>query len=159
VFLEQVSPTKRQLVLDTNVVLDWLLFRLPTLDPLRDALASGHLVVPTHPLLFEELTRVLPRPEISRYTTNVGVVIDAYQAQTAMTDLAPPLLLDHGSLPNGFPRCRDPDDDKFLAFTYHARVDALVTKDRELLKLRKRARPFGVSILTIDEMLQQLEAR
>jgi len=156
--LEQAKPARRQLVLDTNVVLDWLLFRLPTLEPLREALSARRVIIPTHALLFEELARVLPRPEISRYTTDVSAVIDAYRTQTAMTDLPPALLLDHGSRPSSFPRCRDPDDDKFLAFAYHTKADALVTKDREVLKLRKRVRPFGITILTIDEMLRGLEA-
>ena len=153
------GPAKRQLVLDTNVVLDWLLFRLPALDPLRDALSAGRIVIATHELLFEELRRVLPRPEISRYTTDVGGVIEAYRAQTAMAPLPPELLLSQESLPAGFPHCRDPDDDKFLAFAWHSKSDALVTKDREVLRLRKRVRSFGVSILTIEDMLGGLETR
>ena len=149
-------PDCRQWVLDTNVVLDWLLFRLPSLEPLREALSAGRIAIPTHALLFGELARVLERPEISRYTSDVDAVLDSYRAQTMMADLSPSLLLRPDSLPDGFPRCRDPDDDKFLAFAWHSKVDALVTKDRELLRLRKRSRPFGLAILTIDEMLRIL---
>jgi putative PIN family toxin of toxin-antitoxin system len=155
--LENAKP-RRQLVLDTNVVLDWLLFQLPALELLREALSAGDVVIPTHALLFEELTRVLERPNISRYASDVQAVIEGYRAQTRMTDLEPALLLQSSSLPSGFPRCRDSDDDKFLAFAWHTKADALVTKDRELLKLRKRARPFDVAILTIDEMRSILQS-
>lgn len=150
------NPGRLLVVLDTNVVLDWLLFRLPVLDPLRDALSAGRTVIATHALLFEELTRVLERPQISRYTTEVGAVIDSYRTQTNLLDLEPQLLLHQDSLPNGFPRCRDPDDDKFMAFAWHSKTGVLVTKDRELLKLRKRARAFGITVLTIEEMLRNL---
>jgi predicted nucleic acid-binding protein len=55
-------------------------------------------------------------------------------------------------LPPGFPRCRDPDDDHFLALAHHAAADALVSKDRAVLKLRRRARKFGVRILDVRQL-------
>jgi putative PIN family toxin of toxin-antitoxin system len=46
------------------------------------------------------------------------------------------------------PRCRDPDDQKFLEVALAARADFLVTKDRALLDLaravEKRALPFRI---------------
>jgi predicted nucleic acid-binding protein len=50
-------------------------------------------------------------------------------------------------LPSNFPRCRDGDDQPFLALAYHARAEGLLTKDKAILKLRKKVRKFGVSIL------------
>jgi predicted nucleic acid-binding protein len=37
------------------------------------------------------------------------------------------------------PQCRDPDDQKFLTLAARARADCLVTRDRELLRLRRRS--------------------
>jgi uncharacterized protein len=37
------------------------------------------------------------------------------------------------------PQCGDPDDQKFLTLAARVRADCLVTRDRELLKLRRRA--------------------
>ena len=41
------------------------------------------------------------------------------------------------------PRCRDADDQKFLELAATAGADVLVTKDRELLRM-KRGLPFRV---------------
>lgn len=147
-----IAPTL-QLVLDTNVVLDWLLFELPGLEPFRGALSEGRVTILTHALISEELTRVLELPRLQRYIKDSQALLGIYRAQTEMTDLEPALLMDKGTLPPGFPACRDPDDDKFLAFAFHSKADALVTKDKALLKLRKKARPFGFSIYRVEEML------
>ena len=48
----------------------------------------------------------------------------------------------HTSFKGRLPPCRDPDDQKFLELAAGAGADALVTKDRELLRLR--GLPFRV---------------
>jgi predicted nucleic acid-binding protein len=55
-------------------------------------------------------------------------------------------------LPTDFPRCRDRDDEIFLALAYRAQADALVTKDKVVLKLRRKARKFGVAIIAPGEL-------
>jgi putative PIN family toxin of toxin-antitoxin system len=42
------------------------------------------------------------------------------------------------------PRCRDPDDQKFLELALAGRADCLVTKDLELLRLARRRLPFRI---------------
>jgi uncharacterized protein len=64
------------------------------------------------------------------------------------TDFAPNNLL----LPPNFPVCKDLDDQPFLALAYHAQADALVTRDKALLALRKRARKFGVIIVDVRQL-------
>ena len=36
-------------VVDTNVVIDWLMFNDPYMNPMRERVADGRLVVLTHP--------------------------------------------------------------------------------------------------------------
>ena len=60
-------------------------------------------------------------------------------------------------LPADFPRCRDADDQHFLALAYHAKADGLLTKDRELLRLKKRAARFGVTIVSPKEFVVSVE--
>src|SRR5439155_18410536 len=48
-------------------------------------------------------------------------------------------------LPLGKQRSRDPNDDPFLSCAVSARAKFLVTRDRDLLVLRK---PFGVEVAT-----------
>lgn len=147
-----------KLVLDTNVVLDWLLFELPGLEPLREAIREGRVTIFTHALISDELSRVLGFPKLQKYVTDSQAVLANYRAQTQPTDLDPALLIEKSALPTGFPTCRDPDDDKFLAFALHCKADALVTKDEELLKLRRKAKPFGFSIYSVEEMLGAVAA-
>jgi predicted nucleic acid-binding protein len=64
--------------------------------------------------------------------------------------------LDNLLLPAGFPNCRDTDDQHFLALAYHARADGLLTKDRQLLRLRKRAARFGVTIVSPRDFVAML---
>ena len=46
------------------------------------------------------------------------------------------------------PRCRDPDDQKFLEAAAAARADALITKDEALLELARRKTKLPFRILT-----------
>ena len=43
----------------------------------------------------------------------------------------------------GLPQCRDPEDQKFIELAAASQADALVTKDRELLRMKRRL-PFRV---------------
>ena len=89
----RVAPALR-LVLDTNVVLDWLLFELPGLEPLRAALREGRITILTHALISEELARVLEFPKLQRYITDSQALLGSYRAQTEATNLEPALLID-----------------------------------------------------------------
>ena len=42
------------------------------------------------------------------------------------------------------PKCRDPDDQKFLEAAAAARADVLITKDVALLELARRKLPFRI---------------
>lgn len=61
-------------------------------------------------------------------------------------------------MPGGFPRCRDRDDEHFIALAYHARADALVSRDNAVFGLKSRAARFGLTILNVQQMIEQLEA-
>ena len=58
------------------------------------------------------------------------------------------------------PRCKDPDDQKFLELAFAANADILISKDRALLELarRKKAPPgrkLDFRILTPEEFEEQ----
>ena len=49
------------------------------------------------------------------------------------------------------PRCRDPDDQKFLVLAVRCRAELLITRDRGLLTLaRQRRRPLPYAIVTAE---------
>jgi len=124
-------------VLDTNVVLDLLHFADPVAQPLLEALEAGRLRCVASEATVVELERVLAYPEFGIDVAGQGGLLDAYRRLCGA-----PLCLD----PNAaLPRCSDPDDQKFLELAAASGAGALVTKDRALLKLRRRcARQFAV---------------
>ncbi|HKE94728.1 MAG TPA: PIN domain-containing protein, partial [Povalibacter sp.] len=75
-------------------------------------------------------------------------VLDRYLAAATAAPMPDGFSRDALLLPPGFPRCRDRDDEPFLALAYHVRADALVTRDKTVLKLQRKVRKFGVAILT-----------
>jgi putative PIN family toxin of toxin-antitoxin system len=144
------------MVLDTNIVLDWLVFADASLRPLADQVATGEVVILTHPAAVDELQRVLTYPALRLDAERQTAVLAHYCAQTVTPPLpagfAPTNLL----LPEHFPRCRDADDQHFLALAWHARAQALVSRDRAVLSLAQRAAKFAVRILDVTQMTQWL---
>jgi putative PIN family toxin of toxin-antitoxin system len=152
--------TALKLVLDTNVVLDWLVFEDAGVAALRRGIEAQRIAVVTYEPALEELRRVLGYPQLKLEPARQTAVFETYRATAVIATVPDGYSPAQLMLPAGFPRCRDPDDDHFLALTHHATADALVSKDRAVLKLRKRARKFGVTILDVRqlEQLPQLSA-
>jgi uncharacterized protein len=133
------------LVLDTNVVVDWLVFDDPYLAAFRDRVLNGQVTIFTHAPAIDELRRVLAYRELRLDAAGQAKVLARYEAQTSCMPTA--------ELPQRFPRCRDPDDNHFLALAYHSKADALVSRDNAVLKLARRVRTFGFQILNVQQMV------
>jgi putative PIN family toxin of toxin-antitoxin system len=144
------EPTR--LVLDTNVILDWLVFADPLLSTLGEAVSAGQLALYTHTPALDELQRVLGYAAIRLESARQAAVFELYQRQVRSCALPTGFALTNLMLPAGFPACKDPDDQHFLALTFHTHADALVTRDRAVLALRKRARKFGVTIVDVRQL-------
>jgi predicted nucleic acid-binding protein len=135
------APTlSKAVVLDTNVVLDWMLFRDPSCASLaaciEGRLLRWHATLPMR----NELAAVLPRPQLQAWDGEQ--VLGGFDQWAQLTAAQPNASA---------PRCRDGDDQKFidLACTLSARW--LLTRDRALLDLAKSARRHGVAVLTPAE--------
>lgn len=139
------------LVLDTNVVLDWLVFRDSTVEGLRTAVEQRRITIITHAAAIEELRRVLAYPQCKLSAVDQEALLNRYRTSCHEPALPTGFTLENLLLPAGFPSCRDADDQHFLALAYHAKADGLLTKDRQVLKLRKRAARFGVTIASPKE--------
>ena len=141
----------KELVLDTNVVLDWLVFTDHSLNLLMSALAMGSVTLVSHEAAEAELQRVVTYPLLNLNAVRQANVLSTYQAQTRRARLPDGFTLQNLMLPAGFPRCRDPDDQLFLALAFHAGA-ALVSRDRAVLSLTQRVRRFGVQIVTVPQL-------
>ncbi|MCW5609119.1 MAG: PIN domain-containing protein [Rubrivivax sp.] len=134
-------PTDRPLaVLDTNTVLDWLLFRDPGAQALAEALASGALDWVACPAMRTELAQVLSRPALARWRPDAGQLLAAFDRH-ALLHADPPRLPAPALQPS------DPDDQVFVDLALACGARWLLSKDRALLKLAGRARLRGLAIL------------
>jgi len=126
-------------VLDTNTVLDWLVFRDPATDELARRIETGLLAWRATPAMRREFERVLPRPSLARWGP------DPARAATAWDRLARLEALEPARGPLA---CTDPDDQVFIDFALQHRCTWLVSRDRALLRLARRAAAWGVEVLT-----------
>ena len=127
------------LVLDTNIVLDLLLFQNPQAQGLRQALDQQQLRWLATPPMREELARVLAYPKIAavlaRLDNNVARLLAQWDAQVSVVGVAPRCAV----------RCRDPDDQMFIDLAVAHRA-LLLSKDALVLRLAKRLLPLGVVV-------------
>ncbi len=129
----------RALVLDTNIVLDLLVFSDPATAPLHDLLAKGTLRWLATPDMRAELARVLHYPQIAPRLERCGLTTQAVLAQfdagAHIAKPAPPVAA----------VCLDPDDQPFVDLAA-AHSAILLSKDRAVLQLRTRLAPYGAVV-------------
>lgn len=125
---------KPLLVLDTNVVLDLLHFDDPVTRPLLRALETGRARCGVTEATFGEWQCVLGYPEFALNATQLAALAARYR------ELSTLIAMD--TAVSGLPRCSDPDDQKFIELAAVASAEALISKDRAVLKLRRRCAPW-----------------
>lgn len=131
-----IAPTR--IVLDTNVWLDVLVFADPRCAALRSALEKRQV----RPLLREdchaEWLRVLTYPALRLDRDRRAALADSQRTlcEWIVVDRMPPTP--------PLPRCRDPDDQKFLQLAWQGAADYLLSRDRALLELDSRCRRQGL---------------
>lgn len=135
------SVTPACLVLDTNVVLDWLVFGDPAIAPLVAALGAGELRWHVTAAMRDELASVLGRGGLDAWKPEPATLWAAWArwshpAEAAPVHLARPL------------RCTDPDDQKFIDLALQLRPATLLSRDRAVLRLARPAAVHGVDIAT-----------
>ncbi len=124
-----------RLVLDTNVVLDLVVFNDPGAGSLRAAIESGRVALVTSADCLAELRRVLAYPKFALEAAAREAACRWFEAHAGIVPATAP----HPPLP----RCSDPDDQKFLDLAWTSRADFLVTKDKALLGLARRVSKHG----------------
>ena len=131
-------------VLDTNIVLDMLVFSDAAAIALCQALSAGTLDwLATQPMR-DELARVLAYPKIVKrlafYKRTAEDVLAAFDQQACLVDVAPKCSLN----------CSDPDDQKFIDLAV-AHQALLLSKDQAVISMAKRLLRHGVRALPAIE--------
>ncbi len=152
----QTTTTPLRLVLDTNVWLDWLAFDDTTIAPLKLAHAEGGIEIFSDEACTRELIAVL-NYDLGKRSLDAGTQkIKFAEFQRLVRPHPNPTPLRRGgseSVATPLPKCRDPDDQKFLELARDCGADYLVTKDKALLVLaRRKTRPPPCRIVTPPQM-------
>lgn len=133
-------------VLDSNAVLDWLVFADPHGLQLGHAVMQGRLRWLMSPPMHDELLDVLGRldrlPSLQRWSSR------REHAQRMMATWATPVTAPPPLPPALQMRCSDADDQIFVDLALAHRTPWLVSRDRALLRLAARLRPWGVQVVT-----------
>ena len=132
-------------ILDTNVVLDWLLFGNPQCAALQQALTTAALRWVATAEMRDELTHVLASGRLDRWRPDLPLLWSQWDKYCV--EVPPP---PHAS-PAARLRCSDPDDQKFVDLAVARRARWLFSRDRAVLKLKRRLRERGVAATTPDE--------
>ena len=126
-------------VLDTQVVLDWLVFKDAGCAALAADLERGALCWLATAAMLAELDHVLDRGVAVAWRPDRDRIAQAFERHGTLVE-APAAV----ALPL---RCTDCDDQMFIDLAVTACVPWLVTRDRALLALRRRAAARGVAVL------------
>ena len=134
-------PAPPAIVLDTNAVLDWLVFRNPEFASLDAALRGGGVRWIATAAMREELTHVLGRGHLDAWEPDPSAIGAMWERLCNLqpepaTAHQPPRL-----------RCSDPDDQQFIDLARTAGARWLVSRDRAVLKLARRLREHGVLVI------------
>lgn len=135
---EVLAGRSRDLVLDTNIVLDVFIFADEAAKPLRAGLNAGTLRWLATPPMRDELERVLGYPQIAKRLAFYGLAPETVlgefdrHAQTVAVPVKAPVT------------CSDPDDQKFIDLAVHHRC-TLLSKDQDVRSMKKRLQVHAVS--------------
>lgn len=130
------------MVLDTNVVLDWLVFADPSCAPLQHAIEARRFRWIATPRMFEECRQVIERGTLDAWAPDRAKLLAAWRDHCSIVAVPPP-----ASFPAGL-RCSDADDQMFIDLAVASRANWLLSKDRAVLRLAARLAPLGVRALS-----------
>ncbi|MBX3645559.1 MAG: putative toxin-antitoxin system toxin component, PIN family [Rubrivivax sp.] len=132
------TPTPPVVVLDTNVVLDCLLFQDPGTTTLRAALQAGQLRWVVCARMREEFRRTLQRDALSKWQPDSEHLLTLFDRHATLRPDPPaaPLRL----------RCDDANDQVFIDLALASGAAWLLSHDKAVLRLRRRVPAGGPRI-------------
>ena len=135
------ADTRPAIVIDTQVVMDWLVFRDARVGALSTAITAGALRWLVAPAMRDELRHVLGRGVAASYAPDLAFIEAHFDAHAQPVDPIEPQPLASRLV------CRDADDQKFIDLALARQARWLISRDKAVLALAKRARPRGLVIV------------
>jgi len=145
-----MSPSPPRFVPDTNVCLDLFVFGDPQCLSLLAAVRAGDIELVSREDCRAEWQSVLTYPQLTltaERRTQASKMFDTCvrcmpSAATVQSEVR-------------LPRCRDPDDQKFLELAQQSRAIALLTRDNALLRLARRTKRDGLFVILPPALWQE----
>jgi len=116
-----------RVVLDTNVAVSAMLFERGRLAWIREAWTLGRVRPLVDRPCLDELLRVLTYPKFALPEDEIRSLLGCYLPHAETVEVS-------GRV-RGLPRCKDPEDRKFLELAARGKAEVLVTGDSALLEL------------------------
>lgn len=138
------------IVIDTQVVMDWLVFNDVRVQTLIKAVIGRQVRWLGQAAMLDEILHVLGRGVAVNYAPDLEQVREGFAQHCQMVEQVPPRMIRL--------ICRDPDDQMFIDLAVETKACWLISRDRAVLALAKRARAFGVEILTPEAWTRQYTA-
>ena len=132
------TAMKPRLVLDTNVILDLLVFKDPSAEPIRLLLDAKLVDAVRSEASILELVDVIQRPTFKLSREEQEIILQAWESSTR--------LLENAAIESAPFTCRDLDDQVFINMAYSLRPALLLSKDLRVLELQAIAKRHGVEI-------------
>jgi putative PIN family toxin of toxin-antitoxin system len=129
---------KPRLVLDTNIILDLLVFKDPSAEPIRLLLDAKLVDAVRTSASMAELMDVIGRPTFKLSREDQETIVQAWESGTR--------LLENEAIEPAPFTCRDLDDQVFLDMAYSIRPALLLSKDLRVLELQTIAKRHGIEI-------------
>ena len=141
----------QRIVIDTNLCLDLFMFRDPRWQTLVDGLKCGEIEAITSESCRMEFMLVLAYEKMQLSAESQAAILQEFDQLIRLVDLP---TGPSASNAIKLPLCKDRDDQKFLELAHTSQADALITKDKALLKLaRKTIRSQLFRIFSPDSWL------
>ena len=139
-----LAPANNTLILDTNIVLDLLLFKDPRALQFQAALQLPRWHWIATEAMRDELAHVLfyphLQPRMDFYEETRETLLAAFDAQANIVAVAPDTPF----------RCRDQDDQKFIDLAVEHKA-TLLSKDKQVLKLKRRLAKIDVHVFAASD--------
>ena len=129
---------KPRLVLDTNVILDLLVFQDPAAEIIRIVLETKQMDAVRTEESMLELADVIQRTAFKLSKEEQEIILQAWESSTR--------LLENTAIEQAPFACRDPDDQVFINLAFSVRPALLLSKDLRVLELHPIAMRYGVEI-------------
>ena len=129
---------KPRLVLDTNVILDLLVFKDPSTEPVQVVLDAKLVEAVRTEASMLELMDVIQRPNFKLSKEQQQIILKQWESSSR--------LLDNSAIESAPFTCRDPDDQVFIDMAFSIRPALVLSKDLRVLELGAIAQRHGVDI-------------